>query len=110
MPIALPVRLVGTPGAIGTGCIRDVSVTGAFVQTNLRLPLLTLVQFEPIALSPNASDTRRLPAYVTRTGVDGIGVEWCDLAPAVVDEFLCTTPEQIPAAMQSVIARSHAFQ
>jgi len=110
VPIDLPVRLIGTPGAIGTGCIRDISVTGAFVQTNLNLSLLTLVHIEPIILSPNVSDSRRLPAYVTRAAADGIGVEWCDLAPAIADDFLCATHEQVPAAMQSVIARSRAFQ
>jgi hypothetical protein len=99
MPTDLPVRLIGTPGAIGTGCIRDVSVTGAFVQTNLRLPLLTRVQIEP--LTPNASDARRLPAYVTRTDVNGIGVEWSDLTPAVVAELLCAASEPVPAAAMS---------
>ena len=108
MPIDLPVRLIATPGAIGTGRIRDASVTGAFVQTNLRLPVFTRVQIESVA--PNASDVRRLPAYVTRTNVDGIGIEWCDLAPAILDEFSCTGSKQVPAEVQSMIARSRTLR
>ena len=40
------VRLIGAPGAIGTGRLCNVSATGAFVETNLHLPLLTPVRVE----------------------------------------------------------------
>jgi PilZ domain-containing protein len=74
------VRLIGAPGAIGTGRLRNVSATGAFVQTNLDLPLLTTVRVEWIAGPPPAGHPCAGRAYVVRQVAAGVGIEWFAVA------------------------------
>ena len=82
------VRLVALPGTIGAGRILNVSETGAYVQTNLALPLLALVHLQPIGPRAVNEGMRRIAACVVRRSGDGIGLEWCDDAPHAVDQFL----------------------
>jgi hypothetical protein len=44
--VGMNVRLSCLPYAIGSGRLRDVSVSGAFIETNLRIPLLARMQVE----------------------------------------------------------------
>lgn len=85
--VDIPVRLVGEPGAIGTGRLADVSITGALVHTQLQLPPLALV--EVILPLQNASnDMRAARGCVVRQCAEGFGVEWCDLPPGVIETLL----------------------
>ena len=84
VPATIKVKLQGRPGAIGSGCLRDVSISGTFVETALRLPLLTRVEID-------AGSQRRLSCWVVRRNAIGIGVEWCELAPRAVLTLLAQT-------------------
>jgi hypothetical protein len=70
------VRLVAAPGAIGMGRLRDVSATGAFVQTDLDLALLTSVRVEWISGPTPAGHPCAGRAYVVRHATTGVGIEW----------------------------------
>jgi len=72
------VSLFGHPWARGRGRIRDISMTGAFVQTCLRLPALALLDIELHLNVPDADVTYRIAATVVRTDSDGLGLEWCE--------------------------------
>jgi hypothetical protein len=74
------VRLIGSPGAIGTGRLLNVSATGAFVQTKLHLPLFTPVRVEPIAGPLLVSHPCAGRAYVVRQVSAGVGIEWFAVA------------------------------
>ena len=74
------VRLIAAPGAIGTGRLRNVSTTGAFVHTSLDLPLLTPVRVEWIAGPPPACHPCAGRAYVVRQVAAGVGIEWLAVA------------------------------
>ncbi|HTP40605.1 MAG TPA: PilZ domain-containing protein [Steroidobacteraceae bacterium] len=78
--VDLPVRISGA-GFTGTGILRNLSVSGGFIETSLPLPSLGMVCVQ-IPRGRNAG----LPAagtwgFVARQDQWGIGVEWCDLAP-----------------------------
>jgi hypothetical protein len=77
--VRLDVRLVCGRFAIGEGRLRDVSVSGAFIETELELPILAQVRI-------GASDFE-VAAHVVRAEATGIGVEWCALAPWCVSDL-----------------------
>jgi hypothetical protein len=74
----VPVLLVALPGTIGPGRIANVSLTGAYVETRLKLPLLSPVILEPVKPTRHAGSAARLEAYVVRLDQAGIGLEWCE--------------------------------
>ncbi len=84
VPATIKVRLRGRPGAIGSGCLRDVSISGAFVETALRLPLLTRVAIDAGSQGRASMGSRKLSGWVVRRNAIGIGVEWCEFAPQAV--------------------------
>jgi hypothetical protein len=81
VPVGLEVRLVCRPLAIGTGRVRDVSVSGAFIETALEVPLLAHVRVQ--------ASNFEAAAHVVRADPDGIGIgiEWCVLAPWCVSDL-----------------------
>jgi hypothetical protein len=69
------VRFFALPGTFGMGRVTNVSVTGAFLETYVRLPLQAVVHVE--SLDPlNAAARRRLTAHVVRKGQSGVGLQW----------------------------------
>lgn len=77
-PADLPVHLVLADGAVAEGRLRNVSVTGAFVETQHFPAMLS-----PIFVQPNVDESQtlaseRLPACVVRHTANGIGLEWSD--------------------------------
>ena len=103
------VRLVGSPGTIGSGRLRNVSVTGAFVETRLSLPLLAVVHVEPIPSPSGRTAARRIAACAVRRTSDGVGLEWCDPTSHLVDELLDTAhcPSLASSPESTVSARKH---
>ena len=70
------VQISAPAGALGGGRMRDVSSSGAFVETTLALPL-----FATIAVTMLRDDGHRgtrLDACVVRRATDGIGIEWVE--------------------------------
>jgi hypothetical protein len=73
-------RLDAGAGIVGVGRLRDVSLSGAFIETALELPLLARV-------SVAVRDTY-VAASVVRIVDDGCGVEWCETAPRAICPLL----------------------
>jgi hypothetical protein len=74
--VNLAVRLTGPGDAIGTGRLRNVSSTGACLQTDLDLPLLSSVRIELIGGARRASSYCEGRGYVVRKSAEGVGIEW----------------------------------
>jgi ribosomal protein L19 len=78
--IDVPVR-ISSNGATGSGTLRNISVSGAFIETALPLSALTMVRI----VIPRSPDTGRARAdargFVVRRDRNGIGIEWCERAP-----------------------------
>jgi hypothetical protein len=75
-------------GAVDTARITNASLSGAFVNTTRRLPAFTRVVVEVPAASVSRGAPRRVPAYVVRTGPDGLGLEWQEFAPPAITSLL----------------------
>jgi hypothetical protein len=72
------VRFVASPATIGTGRVVNVSLTGAFMETDVPLRLLSLVYLEPFGPMTDDGLMSRLVASVVRQTPSGVGLEWCD--------------------------------
>ena len=76
----------------GAGRVRDVSSSGAFIETSSVLPVHVRVTLLVIG---NESSTRvvEIAATVVRVARDGLAVEWCDTPGGSICPVLgCTTP------------------
>lgn len=101
-PVGLKVLLLGCPGAIGFGLLQDVSISGAYVRTNLRLPLLSYVTLGMNAHPTGQSESCGIPAHVVRCDGLGLGLEWEEFAPQAITQLLSGAPahkEPIPLAV-----------
>jgi hypothetical protein len=85
------VRLSGGTGINGAGRVRDISVSGAFIETAFRLPVYARVTLIVLG-NESAAHTVEINATIVRLNLEGIGVEWCDTpAGSVCDLVGCTT-------------------
>src|SRR5262245_54770784 len=85
-------RLDCRSGHSHTVCLHDVSLSGAFLSTSMRVEPMTRIWLK---LSPgdgavSARTTRTIEAYVVRQTADGLGIEWCDFAPPMIALMMST--------------------
>jgi hypothetical protein len=95
--LEVPVRVDCGSGLLVLGLIRDASVSGAFLATAARLPLLSCVEVQLVGTQGILEDSA-VSAYVVRRAVDGYGLEWSELAPAAI---LAQLHEPQPASTQT---------
>jgi hypothetical protein len=74
------VQFFTRPATIGIGRVVNVSATGAFMETQLPLRLLSLLYLEPTDQLPTDSTSGRIAATVVRWDATGVGLEWCEFA------------------------------
>ena len=85
------VRLSTSAGITGSGRIRNISSSGAFIETAAELPLYVKVDLV-IFGNESAVHPVELAATVVRVEGDGIGVEWCKTpACSICVKIGCTT-------------------
>jgi hypothetical protein len=85
--VNLPVRLSASAIAEVDGCIKNLSLSGALMKAEGELRLHTLIEVH-IDLPPPLSRVAVLNAHVSRKLNHGVGIEWCEFAPAVVKELI----------------------
>jgi hypothetical protein len=85
-PIDLAVRFVMTQGTLGTGRIVNISPSGAFMETQISLRLLSLLYVQPMGF--DADENRQIAATVVRYGASGVGLEWCELEAETMKSYL----------------------
>jgi hypothetical protein len=96
--VDFPVQLRGTAGGVTSGRIANVSASGALIRIDLRLDPPTRIDIVICGLP--------VPAFVVRTLAGAVGVEWCELAPGIVNaiqlaQAMPLPPESLPVAVQS---------
>jgi hypothetical protein len=64
------------PATSGTGRILNVSSTGAYLETSVKLRVCSLVHLEPADTAPPGA--ARTAAIVVRRTPAGVGLEWCE--------------------------------
>jgi hypothetical protein len=88
IPVNVPVR-ISSASLSGTGRLRDLSVSGAYIETALALPASAWVQ---VQVARGTQPVMRLSGLVIRRDGHGIGIEWLDLAPLELAPSLLGAP------------------
>jgi hypothetical protein len=96
--VRVAVRLIAETGEPVLGHIDDVSISGAFVSTARSVPLWVRLEVEFARPGELGRELERVAAQVTRRTRDGVGIEWCELAPRAVRALL---PRMAPLAARS---------
>ena len=87
------VRIFADPASTGWGRLRDISISGGFIETALRVPVLS-------TLSVTVPGGCVVHAIAVRNALDGVGVEWADgglevIAALIQEAASCRTPSRI---------------
>jgi hypothetical protein len=87
--LKIPVQLAMEAGDLMLGQMTNISISGAFVQTPRAIPLGAQIEVEVIVRNHHIGRSlERVTAHVVRRTSDGVGIEWCDLAPRSVSVLL----------------------
>jgi len=76
MAAAMWVRLNSSGAELGMGSITNASISGAFLETTLRLPVNASITLEPISSAGAALEGMKMAARVARVDPRGLGIEW----------------------------------
>ena len=88
IPCSASVLIAAGAGVTGTGRLRDVSTSGAFVETTLDLPLLAQVTIAVLRVGAAAIDGPGTRANIVRRASGGFAVEWCEIQAGTICEQL----------------------
>ncbi|HVW69395.1 MAG TPA: hypothetical protein VHB68_10500 [Steroidobacteraceae bacterium] len=75
------VRLRLESGAVFLGHLTSTSLSGAFVETSVLLPIRGVVQVEFASVHGWESPPKPISAFVVRDDDNGVGLEWTEFAP-----------------------------
>lgn len=75
--VDLPVS-IGRRGTMAAGRLRNISISGAYVETLTRLPTLAMVNLRIGGGNGGNPPMADLWGYVMRHDGRGIGIEWCE--------------------------------
>jgi hypothetical protein len=70
------------------GRLKDLSVSGAFVTTQLPCQPMLHIAVQIVPISHSRRNCVPVEGLITRVAADGIGVEWDELQPELVARFL----------------------
>jgi hypothetical protein len=99
--VDIPVQIAAPPLSLRPARIANLSLSGACIKADYDLRALSRVEVV-IALPFKAGgESSRITAYVTRSNKSGIGVEWCEYAPPVVNELMQTLNPNRTGRMRS---------
>jgi hypothetical protein len=91
MPCRARVQISAVTGLNGEGRVRDISSSGAFIETELDLGSYARVNLVVLG-NESASQPVEITATVTRVARSGVGVEWCETpGVCVCDVVGCRT-------------------
>jgi PilZ domain len=85
--VNIPVRVSAPAIARAGGCVKNLSLSGAFMESDCELRLHALIKVR-IDLPPPTSRTAVLEAHVSRKLNEGVGIEWCEFASKIVKDLL----------------------
>ncbi len=96
--LEVPVRLYFDDAALGRGLLRNVSISGALIETSLELPVFSNLVVAMAEIGAAKLQIHELAATVVRRLPAGLAVEWRDMAcPAVVALMERITGKRIAA-------------
>lgn len=92
-----PVRLMAHRFAKRDGRLTDLSVSGAYIETSVLIRPNSRVEVTLLTNPWARQEADVVQAYVARRYREGVGIEWCEFAPAPVS-FLLRTVARRPYA------------
>ena len=105
LPVHLDSAGLDSAGLGGVGKLRDISISGGFIETALAMPAYTNLGVVFLVGSGAAQRAVDLPACVTRVARDGFAVEWRDMACPTLLALL----REAGAQFAHMTARDRAF-
>jgi PAS domain S-box-containing protein len=93
--VNIPVH-ISANGLSADGCMKNLSLSGALVKADVDLGPHALISVN-IMISPPSRRAPAITAYVSRRGMEGIGVEWCEFAPGIVKDLLRSPSIPLPS-------------
>src|ERR1700704_3861021 len=72
------VQFFTRPATTGVGRVLNVSATGAYMETQLPLRLLSVLYLEPTDSLLADGTGGRIAATIVRCTATGVGLEWCE--------------------------------
>jgi hypothetical protein len=109
IPLGIKVRLRGGCSCIGTALLRDASVSGGFLETGMRPPILAQLAVEVRFASEAGIEILEIPALVVREDDAGIGVEWQEFTPQAI-RLLLPSVRAYPVDLPGALSRSASMQ
>jgi PilZ domain-containing protein len=88
-PCQARVHVSAGGGIVGAARIRDISISGAFLETSLRLPIHGQILVS-VLRGDGTQHSVEFSATVVRHASDGVGVEWCEpVSGPICDALEC---------------------
>ena len=85
--VDLPVEVLEEGRAEVDGHLKNISLSGALLQSGVALHLHALIAVR-IAPTSSSAGSYVVKARVSRKPSHGVGIEWCEFAPPVVKDLL----------------------
>ena len=101
IPVELPLRIDARPNSIVAAVARNVSLSGAYVETAARLLLFARLNVELEWVYWSRAEPYRIPAYAVRSDAGGVALEWCDFAPAPIRAMIAAEAERARGGCRS---------
>jgi hypothetical protein len=86
--VDFPVRLMTHAFSKHDGRLTDLSVSGAYIQTNVFIRPRSRLAVTLLSTRWTRHEGTVVCAYVTRRYREGVGIEWCEFAPPSVGTLL----------------------
>jgi PilZ domain len=98
-----PVHIYTQGGLVGPGYVRNLSVSGAFIVTDLPVALFSCVRIQFRGRRDRRTRAAGFAGEVIRRDVDGFGIEWREFAG---DQIVALTrPEHIGPLPERTLSR-----
>jgi PilZ domain len=93
--VNIPVSVSAATLSRVDGCMKDLSLSGAFMKAACDLRLHSLIKVHVELRSPSLR-VAVLEAHVSRHLKEGVGIEWCEFAPNIVKDLLRSPSVRFP--------------
>lgn len=86
--VDIPVKLIGSSRSFAAGQLKDISTSGAYIETRFTQPLLESVTLILLGARNGQWHPRAVRGYIVRQCEGAIGLGWWDMAPEPVEQLL----------------------
>jgi hypothetical protein len=97
VPVNIPVHVSVSAATVSeaNGCMKNLSLSGALMQSDCDLRLHALIEVR-IELPPPSPRAAVVKAHVSRKFKECVAIEWCEFAPNIVKDLLRSPSVRYP--------------